>query len=192
MKRPIDFTIRSITMESLKRYYKPEEITGYCKRCPRYGLNWSCPSHDFSVTDYIEQYSIVYVMGAKVYLSGFLNKGDSIDYYYNCRHSINRRMLQYETEISDSEILIAGHCDLCDNCTREINLECKFPDKKRYSFESLGFKVSGMIEDLFDDTLKWDKGEAPDSLYVISGILSAKTLNVPELKKIITGILVET
>ena len=187
MKRPIDFSIRSIPMDSLKIYYEPEEIIGHCKPCPRYGLNWSCPPHDFSAADYIEQYSIAYIIGAKVYLSGFSDKSDSIDYYYDCRRSINRRLLKYETEISDSEILIAGHCDLCDICTREVSAKCKFSDKKRHSFESLGFKVSRMIEDLFDDTLQWDKGKMPDSLYVVSGILSGKAIDVHEIKKVITG-----
>jgi predicted metal-binding protein len=187
MKRPIDFTIRSIPMESLKRYYEPEEITGYCKLCPRYSLNWSCPPHDFCVTDYIEQYSIAHVIGAKVYLSGFSEKTDSIDYYYDCRRSINSHLLQHETEISDSVILIAGHCDLCDDCTRGAPTKCKFPDKKRHSFESLGFKVSRMIEDLFDDKLQWDKGKTPDSLYVVAGILSGKTLNVQKIKKVFAG-----
>ena len=34
MKRPIDISIRSIPMDSLKKYYEPEEITGYCKTRP--------------------------------------------------------------------------------------------------------------------------------------------------------------
>ncbi|MCK5155037.1 MAG: hypothetical protein KAQ69_01310 [Spirochaetales bacterium] len=54
IKRPLDWVIHIVPIEYLKRYYKPEEVTGYCKHCPRYGKNWSCPPHAFNVKDYCE------------------------------------------------------------------------------------------------------------------------------------------
>ena len=187
MKNLPDCAIGIIPIESLKKYYKPEEITGYCKGCPRYEKNWSCPPHNFNVIDYIEQYKMAYAIGVKVSLAGFSKKADSMNYYYDCRRSINRRLLQYETEISYSKVLIGGHCDLCENCTRAISLECNFPDKQRHSLESLGFKVSEIIEDLFDDKLQWNKGKTPDNLYIVLGLLSKESLDLDELRSAVIG-----
>lgn len=92
LKEPLDCAVRMIPIDSLRQYYRPEETAGHCKRCPRYGMNWSCPPHDFNVTDYI-----------------------------------------------------------------------------------------------FDDTLQWGKAGTPDSLYIVTGILSNATLDAGELDKVITG-----
>jgi predicted metal-binding protein len=186
-KEPLDCAIRAIPIDSLRRYHKPEETAGHCERCPRYGTSWSCPPHDFSVTDYFERYGMAYAIATKVSLPGLANEPDSMDYYHQCRHSINQRLLQYETEIPDSVVLIAGNCNLCDDCTRPAPSECRLSQGQRYSFESLGFKVSGIIEDFFDDTLQWGKGRTPDSLYIVSGILSNAALDVGELDKAIAG-----
>lgn len=186
MKKTLDCSIDTIPIESLKKHYKPKEIRRHCKNCPRYDMNWSCPPHDFNITDYIERYRTAYVIGVKVSLTGFKQKSAAMDYYYDCRHLINQRLLGYEEEDSGSITLIGGHCDLCDNCTREVSLKCNYPDKKRHSLESLGFKVSEIIEDLFNDKLQWDKGQTPDSLYIVLGILSNAKIDVSELKKTIT------
>ncbi len=187
LKKPLDCAIRTIPIDSLRQYYRPEETARHCERCPRYGMNWSCPPHDFSVPDYIDRYGMAYAIAVKVSLTGLPEETDSMDYYHDCRRSINQRLLQYETEIPDSVVLIAGHCDLCDDCTRRASSECCLPDKQRHSFESLGFKVSEMIEDLFDDTLQWGKGKTPGSLYIVSGILSNAALDAGELDNVITG-----
>ena len=182
MKKTLNYTIRTISIESLKRYYKPEEIISHCQHCPRYGLNWSCPPHDFNVLEYIARFKLAYIIGVKVPLSGFSKKAEAIGYYHECRHAVNQRLLQYELEISGSVVLIAGHCDLCANCFRQVSLECAYPDQRRYSLESLGFKVSEMMADIFDDRLQWATGQTPDHLYIVSGILSNSTCDVSELK----------
>ena len=183
----MDCTIRVIPTESLKKYYKPDEITPYCQHCPRYGLNWSCPPHSFSVTDTFTHFRLAYVIGVKVLLSGFTQKAESLDYYHKCRHAVNQRLLQYEQAMPAALVLIAGHCDICDPCARQVSLACNFPDQQRYSFESLGFKVSEMMADIFDDKLQWDKDKTPDNLYLVSGILSNSTIETDELRQILTG-----
>lgn len=180
------YSLRAIPMESLKKYYKPEEIEGNCQNCPSYGRNWSCPPHDFSVMDYMEKYNTAYIVGVKISLEGFHQKEAAIDYYYKCRHLANRSLLRYEEEIADSAALLGGHCDLCDSCTREVSAECNHPQKKRHSLESLGFKVSEIIEELFDDKLQWDRGKTPDSLYIVLGVLSNENLDLSQLRKAIS------
>ena len=185
-EKRLDCDISLIPIESLKKYYKPEEINGHCKNCPGYSTNWSCPPHDFKVTDYIGRYSMAYAIGVKVSLSGFSKKGEAMDYYYSCRHSINRRLIEHEGNIPDSVVLLAGQCDLCDTCTMQSSLECNYPEKQRHSLESLGFKVSGIIEDFFGDTLQLNKAEMPESLYIVSGILSNIKLDTGEVRKVVT------
>lgn len=177
MERNLDCTIRIIPMESLKRYYRPAEITAYCRKCPRYDLNWSCPPHDFDAMDYMAPFAMVYVMGIKVPLSHLPNKAEAMGYYRDCRHAVNQRLLQYEPKMPGAVVLIAGHCDICGDCSRQVSLACHHPDQRRYSFESLGFKVSEMVEDVFDDTLQWDNGKMPDHLYLVAGILSNSTFD---------------
>ncbi len=186
MKKMHNSFLRAISMESLKKYYKPEEIFGHCKGCPSYGKNWSCPPHNFTVMEYIEKYKTAYIVGVKVALEGFKQKEAAIDHYYECRRLANRSLLKYEETLSASVALLGGHCDICDSCTREVSAECNFPQKKRHSLESLGFKVSDIIEDLFDDKLQWDKGKTPDSLYIVLGVLSNETLDLSELRRAIS------
>ena len=187
IKKNDNCSVRTIPMESLKKYYKPEEIEEHCKNCPSYGKNWSCPPHSFTVMEYIERYKTAHIIGVKVALEDFDQKEDAIDHYYECRRLVNRNLLRYEERIADSIVLLGGHCDLCDSCTREVSAECKHPQKKRYSLESLGFKVSEIIEGLFDDKLQWDRGKTPHSLYIVLGVLSNETLDLHELRKVISG-----
>lgn len=184
VKKTLDCTIRIIPSGSLKRYFQPEQIVSNCKHCPRYGLNWSCPPHDFNVPDYIARFDLAYAIGIKVPLSGFSTEAEAMDYYHRCRRVTNQQLLLYERELSGAVVLIAGHCDLCHTCSKTISLACNYPEQRRRSFESLGFNVSGIVAEFFEYRLQWVKGQTPDSLYIVSGILSHSTCDVDKLKQI--------
>lgn len=163
-------------------YSKPEEIHGYCGRCPNYNQFWSCPPHNHSVQDYLSRYNWAYMIGTKVYLNGLVGDLDPLEYYHKIKMDLNSWLISKEPTYPNSEVLISGHCQICQTCSRPANVKCSVPSKRRYSLESLGFKLSDLLNDCFGDGLQWKGSEVPQYLYIITGLLSASEVNSESLR----------
>ncbi|MCP4136505.1 MAG: hypothetical protein GY754_36385 [bacterium] len=163
-------------------YYKPEEILGYCSRCPNYGSYWSCPPHSFSVPKYLSQYKWVYILGMKVFPNKVSGQSDPLEYYHVTKKDFNIRLINREQLFPGSEVLISGHCHVCDICSRQIGKTCTVPSRQRYSLESLGVKISDLLRDYFNDNLQWKGSEIPDYMYIITGILSVQKIKMQKIK----------
>lgn len=164
------------------QHFKPEEIFGNCENCARYDKNWSCPPRSFAPKEFVTIYEHCYVIGVKFYLSSFAEKEDAIIAYYSFRKQLNEKLLNSEEQFTT---LFAGHCELCDECSKLNDEDCRYPEKIRYSLESLGFKVSDIIEEFFDDTLQWDGEKTPDYLYIVAAILTDRTLDDKTIEEIV-------
>lgn len=161
-----------LSIEKLFDYYKPDEIHSYCQRCPKYGRFWSCPPHNFNIPEYLKQYTFITIIANRIYLEPELSKEEQIACYHHTRKKTNNKLLRRLEKLNDCEILISGHCWLCKTCMRTNSEQCISPEKLKYSLESLGFKISDIINNEFNDSLQWKHDENLKYLYSVQAILS--------------------
>ncbi|RXQ87753.1 hypothetical protein EO244_16025 [Ancylomarina salipaludis] len=171
------------SIQEVFQYYFPDEILGYCSKCPNFGAFWSCPPHDFDMAEYLNRYKFVNVIGIKLSLDKNLGFDKSLEAYHAQKKRFNQSLLLIESDFPDCEILISGHCWHCKSCSRDKGNPCNFPDKKRHSLESFGIKISEIIKDKFNDSLQWKKGEMPESLYIVQAILSDQRIDKGKLQQ---------
>ena len=77
-----------------------------------------------------------------------------------------------EEENPGSESLSAGTCQICSGCTRPAGEPCRFPEKRRYSIESIGGNVGKTISKLCGVDLEWiEEGKLPDHFVLVGGLL---------------------
>ena len=86
---------------------------------------------------------------------------------------ISRELFRLEEKYPGSVSLSAGSCSLChDNCTRPDGLPCRYPDKLRYSIESLGGNVGLTLSQCMGIDLEWmEEGRLPHYFVLVSGLL---------------------
>lgn len=169
------------TSELIQKYTDTERFLDCCRQCPNFGQRWSCPQYDFSPEALWRQYDELLIFGTQIYfdkelaekkysaaeiekLSGASLKAE--------RRRLDAEMLAAEKEKDGSLALFAGSCIICDDCGRPSGEACRFPDKMRYSIESLGGNVAQLAEELLGVPLKWSKnGELPEYLTLVCGLL---------------------
>lgn len=178
---------RELTMAEMMKYHHPAEILGYCSQCPNYGHFWSCPPHKSPISEYLGLFDSAYIFGTRVYRDRDhqMNENGLLVRYHHWKKRINQILLDNERLFPDSQVLISGHCEICGTCRRIMGESCIRPTTQRYSAESLGFKVSAMIEDFFGDTLQWEGGGTPPYLYIVTGLLSERKADREVLQELL-------
>ena len=156
----------------------------FCKECSNYGRLWCCPPYTFDVEkDYWDKYRTIRIMGRKLYLPKELT-GRS--YTQNEEWKITEEFLipykaQLEEEIlleekknPGSVSLSSGACLHCERaeCARLADKPCRFPNKMRYSIESLGGNVGKTVTKYLHQELQWvEEGKLPEYFMLIYGLL---------------------
>ena len=68
----------------------------------------------------------------------------------------------------------AGRCLVCERCARRDAQPCRFPEKLRYSLESLGANVGALVADKLGAPLQWGTKDAPPEYFVLVGAMLTK------------------
>lgn len=148
-------------------YVNVEEFLECCKVCGNYDRKWSCPSYDFDpVEDYWKQFEHLYVVGKKMILTE-----EEKDNWENLMTEVKA---QLTAELFEEEEKHPGSCHICgeDNCSKPLGQPCRFPDKMRYSVESLGGNVGLTASKLLGIQLQWiEEGKVPDYFVLVGGLL---------------------
>lgn len=180
----------------LEKYVDVETFLGACKACPNYEKVWSCPTYDFDVIDYWKKYRILELVAIKIIFDDAvagkqLTKEEQEDITRNSIWEVKEALSQelYEREKTEpgSISLSAGSCTLCKGagahsegdknlaegwCTRLEGKPCRFPEKMRYSIESLGGNVGTTLSELMEIELEWiQEGRLPSYFVLVSGLL---------------------
>lgn len=177
MKYSISYQIEPIDNEQLMKYFKPEEVFSYCSACPNHARIWSCPPHDISINDYLSAYNQIWIIGAKLHIKpewiDEKNKEQSVmNVFLEARKQFGDKLFELEKRYKNSNILLAGTCYQCKECTRDEGKECRFKDKLRYSLESIGFLVSDIVSDVLKDEIRWVKdGELPEYILSVGALM---------------------
>ena len=173
----------------LEKYVDVETFLQACKACPNYEKIWSCPSYDFDVIEYWKKYSTLELVAIKIIFDETvagkqLTKEEQEEITKNSIWEVKAQLAAelYEKEkaLPGSISLSAGSCTLCKDagalsegfCTRLEGKPCRFPDKMRYSIESLGGNVGTTLSELMEIELEWiQEGRMPSYFVLVSGLL---------------------
>lgn len=155
-------------------YVNVNEFLEYCRSCPNFDKVWSCPSYDFEPEEYWRKYSSLYVLGYKINFDGSESEERSLKIMAEVKEKITRELFELEKTHPGSVSLSAGSCSLCGkgNCTRISGKPCRYPEKMRYSIESLGGNVGKTVHDLLGIPLEWiEEGKVPSYFVLVGGLL---------------------
>lgn len=180
---------RSIPVKNfLKDFVDIPRFLKLCEECHNYNQVWSCPEYDFDPLDIWNQYKTLDLVVVKVLYD---EKAWGISYTNEEIFSIVKSSLLKEKEDlleeyleeekmqAQSLFLSAGSCDVCGQgsegaCSKPDGKPCRYPDKMRYSVESLGGDVVKAAKTLFDLELKWSDGKRlPEYYMLMCGLLKA-------------------
>ena len=90
------------------------------------------------------------------------------------RRALDTLLEERERETPGSLRLDAGRCLVCERCARRDEQPCRFPEKLRYSLESLGANVGALAADKLGAPLQWGTRNAAPEYFVLVGALLTK------------------
>lgn len=156
-------------------YVNVAEFEEYCKECPNYGTVWSCPPYSFDAETYWKDYSELLVVARKINFQGEVSQEESYQIMKEVKADMAKELYELEAKTPGSISLSAGSCDLCseEGCTRKEGLPCRFPEKMRYSIESIGGNVGLTVSKLLGIRLEWiEEGKVPSYFVLVGGLLT--------------------
>ena len=158
----------------LDGYVSVEEFLECCRAWEHYDQKWSCPSYDFDpVEDYWKKYENLRVIGKKMILEED-DKENWETLIKQVKAQLTEELYAEEEKRPGSVSLSAGSCGICGegNCSKKTGDPCRFPEKMRYSIESLGGNVGLTASRLLGIRLKWiEEGRVPDYFVLVGGLL---------------------
>lgn len=167
--------------EYIDRFVDVETFLEACRACPNYDKRWSCPSYDFHVLDFWKKYKTLNLLASNITFSEkTLNRTytrEEINHILDEvlikeKERLSLELFKEEEKYPGSISLSAGSCTRCTVCSREKGEPCLFPDKMRYSIESLGGNVGLTIEKLMGLHLEWlEEGRLPHHFVLVCGLL---------------------
>lgn len=158
----------------LEHYINVEEFLEYCKACPNYNKIWSCPPYDFNTEEYWKKYNTLTVVGYKINFEAGIDEKESMKIMSEVKDKITKELFVMEESFPGSISLSAGSCGICDaeGCTRTKGMACIYPEKMRYSIESLGGNVGKTVSKLLGIELEWiEEGKVPSYFVLVGGLL---------------------
>ena len=168
--------------EYLEHYVDVNTFLECCRACPNYDAIWSCPSYDFDVIEYWRKYQKLDLIAVKIMFdeayAGKEFPEEEIQRITEAsvkkvKQELSEELLDREQKVPGSISLSAGSCIRCEGgCTRREKEPCRFPDKMRYSIESLGGNVGLTISKLMGIELEWmESGKLPHYFVLVCGLL---------------------
>jgi len=156
-----------------------------CSVCPNYGKTWSCPPYNFNPLDFWREYKTFLIYAIKVTTPAeLLESKYSVDdlakiggeIIKEAHKRIDAEMNLMKEDFPDSKILGGGSCRICgeNKCARRFGSPCRFPNKMKYSIESLGGNVETVLKKYFDQQICWGKDEHLAPYYMAVGGLLKK------------------
>lgn len=160
--------------EYVEGYVNVEEFLECCRACGNYNRKWCCPSYDFDpVEDYWKKFDNFHVIAKKMILREE-EKENWENLMTEVKSELTKQLFEEEEKHEGSRSLSAGSCHICgeDNCSKPLGHPCRYPEKMRYSIESLGGNVGLTASKLLGLELQWiEEGKVPDYFVLVGGLL---------------------
>ena len=153
----------------IDKYLDEALVHSYCTSCENYNLNYSCPDHKDSLIMKYNKYKYITVYIYKTMYNESVNHSDA---YTDTRLFIDKAIFDFE-KATNSIGLIPGKCTLCEPCLKTIDKPCPTPELIRHSLETIGFHVSNIIKNEFNEKFEWNT----NILHLVFGFLSDQPIN---------------
>ena len=187
------------THELLKKYVNYEQTEEYCKACPKYETNYSCPPFQFNTNEYLKNYDYIELTVTQITFSGKLRQKsytptdmeELLDktFFYEEKKT-QKELFNREKEYISAESLI-GPCNNCGlNCKNNFNT-CQHPNLRRYSTESMGMKIDKILTDLFNIKMEFLEERIPEYTFENQKINNNKTKLIKTMNSVM-GLLYTT
>ena len=143
-----------------------------CKACPNYDNVWSCPPYDFDPMEYWNSFERILVAGYRITFGEDRTQVTMTKALWDVKKMLADEMYILEKKYPASESLSAGTCQICKRCSKPDGAPCRYPDKMRYSIESIGGNVGKTISSLCGIEIEWiEKGKLPEHFVLVGGLL---------------------
>jgi predicted metal-binding protein len=134
------------------------EIKAQCEGCPNHGRNFSCPPYSPFFLDYrgnAHRVLVICIRLSKEYFDGATSQEKYHQCFKEAGHILRDELYEYQK--TGKTIAGSGPCLACKKCAWETGSdECRYPEKRIYSLESLGVNVISLLKNAFDLDLEWD------------------------------------
>lgn len=149
-----------------------ELFANMCREgCRNFNKKYSCPPLSLDFSAYTKGYEKLLVILLRI------NLGQLKEYKEYHRLRIGNAVIKPRIEKvmrlleDNSRFLGTGACRLCKPCKKALKQPCKYPDKMRFSLESLGVDCNQLAKDVFHFPLLWYKDKtAPEYTSVICAL----------------------
>lgn len=176
-KHKINIEVYSSYIDKSKIKTNRKLFSKMCKDgCKNYAKKYSCPPFSPSFEKLADNYSGLLV----VFFLCRLNQIKSTEYnkVRIANSVLKARIRSLMWNLSKKfklDYLSTGSCNLCKPCKLELKQPCKYPDRKKYSLESVGIDCNSLSLELFNMPFLWYKDKkAPEYTAVISALFCNK------------------
>lgn len=178
----IQIRVETLKIEEwLERYYDPDKFLPLCKECLDYCRNWSCPPEIPNIQELVKNYHFVQVIGIKIVYEEWVRKAAAVSTkceeelrqltYGTAKKRLLQTLLALESVIEGSLAIMAGKCELCEQCSRIEGKDCRYPNRLRYSYSGLGFDLGRIASELLEMPLLWQNDGLPEYNVAIAAFL---------------------
>ncbi len=159
----INLSVHMLSVENILSCTQEEKIRKACKvGCVNYGRKWSCPPYSRKFSDIVAsgEYNVAIIIIGHInisnmeYISNPYQQVKAANMILKSKCEKIARNLEKEFK---GYSLLSGSCNLCKPCQKKRDLPCKKPTMARYSLESTGINVEGLLEKYCGHKLLWYK-----------------------------------
>jgi len=152
---------RHETALTLSGFDHGKEYKALCEACPKHGKNLSCPPYSPRFQNYVGNAKMGRVICVRFPTEHF-HQSIPEERYRSCfrkaRSLLVAELLDYRRQ--GHTVVGSGACLACEECAVEAgDEECKKPEKRIYSLESLGVNVITLTQKCFNIDLEWSGGD---------------------------------
>ena len=166
------FEAETNTESYIREYVNVDEFLACCRVCPNYGKVWSCPPYDFDPAAYWNAFDKILVAGYQLTFDDDRTEEGMREALWDVKKQLAEEMRALEDQFPGSQSLSAATCQICREYSRADGHPCRFPDRMRYSIESIGGNVGKTISDFCGIEIEWGKGgELPEHPVLVGGLL---------------------
>ena len=166
------FETETDTDSYIRDYVDINHFLECCKECPNYGNRWACPPYDFDPMEIWTAFDHLLIAGYRLTFSEDRTEEEMTKALWEVKQKISEELYAEEDKFPGSRALSAGTCQICDECTRPEEKPCRYPDRMRYSIESLGGNVGKTISRLCGIEIEWiEEGKIPEHFVLVGGLL---------------------
>lgn len=152
-----------LQQKTVLRYSVPVDYPFFSQKCKEgcrnYNNKWCCPPNSpvFNKISVEQQFLHIILIYADLESIPSSRLFQRVKIANAIMTSKLRKLLTHFSSIPTITPFGSGSCKACRPCKIQVGLPCQKPDRKMFSFESVGINCQDLVKQNFDFTLEWYK-----------------------------------